>query len=364
MNMLTARHLKHSIYLCGAAIVAAGVFGPLAIVPFVPPATVLWWLAIKATWDDDAPPIERWDYLFDREILIGWWAAVVWVSWTNARRIEDDGWAASVWAAIGADPDMLPPTWLLAILVGVAMLVALFACVIFFCVTIPIWIENFGRPKLSAVKDLTRAGMKIMGEDIDYIMPECFGPPHTIKESGERIGKMFDDAEKKFKITFTPQLQNDLNAIILEAKADVVGELAELQALVDRLTPSRTMPAEAYKWFTDYDSALGRATRAGGGLGHYAGKIRAALDRHLERTAFTPTEKEGVAMLKEARRQWYARGVILDSVNDSNEAGWLGLLDPDKLARNAKGAEPGSDLAQLAKAAGSLTRRRSLSDAD
>jgi hypothetical protein len=171
MNMRTARYLKHSIYLCCAAAVTAAVFGPLAVVPFVPPASVLCWLAIKATWDDDAPPIERWDYLFDREILIAQCAVFVWLCWTGARRIADDGWATSVWTAIGVDPDMLPPTWVLAILVGSAMLVALFACVIFFYVTIPMCLENFGRPKLRAVKDLTRAGARLIGEDRGRIMP-------------------------------------------------------------------------------------------------------------------------------------------------------------------------------------------------
>jgi hypothetical protein len=141
VNMHTARQLKHSTYLCVMAVVAAAAFGPLAAVPFLPVAAVLCWLAIKATSDDDAPPLQ-WGILFDREILIGCCAffavGFVLLCWSAAHRIVDDGWLASVWAATEANPDMLPPTWLLAVLVGIAFLI-----VCYYLFAMLIWLADF-----------------------------------------------------------------------------------------------------------------------------------------------------------------------------------------------------------------------------
>jgi hypothetical protein len=89
--MHVARHLKYSTYLCIAAVVAASIFGSLAAVPFLPAAAVLCWLAIKATRDDDAPPL-RWGMLFDREMIIGFCAGFAWFCWNGAQQIADGGW--------------------------------------------------------------------------------------------------------------------------------------------------------------------------------------------------------------------------------------------------------------------------------
>jgi hypothetical protein len=98
--MHTARHLKHSTYLCGAAVVGAAVFGPLAAVPFAPPATVLWWLAIKATWNDDAPRVD-WVGLFAVEMICGLVAGIGWCIYRTVQWLAGIDWEAIIdWKAI------------------------------------------------------------------------------------------------------------------------------------------------------------------------------------------------------------------------------------------------------------------------
>lgn len=225
--------------------------------------------------------------------------------------------------------------------------------------------------KITAEKQLTTAALNLMGEQGERVMPATLGMPGTEKQSADRIGQMFDRAEKMFRLNHEQSFVDGMHRIMNQAAREKIGkeELARLGAIVRRFrtndpdtiwgpisksNPKLVMKGDAYKSFTAYDSALSRAIRKGGDLGYYAQKIDDLLTQQMDRSARGPNQKAGVALLREARKQWYTRGVILDSVTDSKEAGRKGLIDPDKLARNARGAASSTQLSQLAEAAGNV----------
>jgi hypothetical protein len=215
--------------------------------------------------------------------------------------------------------------------------------------------------KIRAERQLTGASMGLMGELGDQVLPT------TRRISGDRIGAMFDRAETMFTLDHDQNFIDRLNGIVRQAANERIGdaELARLGAIVDRFKTNvpntvwktvnnrLVMGGDAYKSFTEYKSQLSRAMRSGGDLEYFGSQIRAALEDQMDRSAVTPSQQEGVALLRQARNQWYNRGVVLDSVSDSKESTRYGLIDPDKLVRNARGADAAdnTELSQLAEAA-------------
>jgi hypothetical protein len=230
--------------------------------------------------------------------------------------------------------------------------------------------------KIGAERQLTSAALRLMGTNGEAVIPETLGNPGTIRQAERRIGADFDRAQSLFEIEHTPLFQQELDTIRATAQAEGLDPTAmgRISAMLDRLDPARSpaggaprfsdlwtqqgnafvMPGNSYKTLTEYKSNLSDMRRAPGRLGFYANAIYDAIEHQMQRSAVTPQQQEGLDLLRQARRQWYIKGIIEESINDSKVAGRQGLIDPDKLKRAAAGADPSTDIHQLGEAAGKV----------
>ncbi len=218
---------------------------------------------------------------------------------------------------------------------------------------------SFERVKLPAEEKVTERGLGLMGEKGNRITPEI------IEQSEDRIGAMFNQAEKQFKVRF----DGDLGDGLVNLQRDIQKRVSEgdrrvLLSLIDDLNPTKNPPPIRYqgadipgpaRWtvpkssktgipemtggtyasFTKKGSDLDRAIHSNNSdVAYYAMRIREALDSAMERSARGAKQKEGVQMIRDARRQYYTRMMILQSMADPRDAAREGFIDPQKLVRN------------------------------
>ena len=218
---------------------------------------------------------------------------------------------------------------------------------------------SFERLKMTGEQNVTERGLGSFGEAGNRVTPE------VIERSGDRISKTFEQAEKQFKVRF----DNDFGDDLVNLQRDVQkrlpeGERQTLVSLIDDLDPTKNpapirfqgadvpgpsrwtvpkgsktgipeMTGGTYAAFTRRGSDLDRAIRSSNpNIAHYAMRIRNVLDDAMLRSARGAKQKEGVQMIQDARRQFYNRLMILQSLADPREAAREGMIDPQKLVQN------------------------------
>src|SRR5215475_6141515 len=152
---------------------------------------------------------------------------------------------------------------------------------------------SYERGKIIPEEQMTARGMGLMGEMGNRVTDQ------VVQNSEARIGRMFEQAERRFGVHFDTQLGNDLNRIEQEATRYLGGQRATpVIALAQDLNPvsphprwsmpqNSNMPRMSggeYATFTNYSSPLARTIRdTDSSVGHYALQIREALDQAMVR---------------------------------------------------------------------------------
>ncbi len=221
---------------------------------------------------------------------------------------------------------------------------------------------SYERIKTQPERAVTSAALKEMGETGEQISNDLF------KSSGDRLGRDFQKAEKDIKVRFDNKLGDGLvkiqQDILNKYGADVT---KRVMGLVDELMPQRSpgktwfvpkgsktgvpeMKGTSYASFTKKGSSLDRAIHDNNSdVGHFALQIRELLDDAMVRSARGKNQKAAVDLLKQARRQWYNRRMVMLSQTDAKEAKRQGLIDPQKLVQNMQYGGPDKRLDFIAR---------------
>ena len=221
---------------------------------------------------------------------------------------------------------------------------------------------SYERVKTQPERAVTAAALKEMGETGEQVSDNLF------KQSGDRLGKDFQKAEKDIKVRFDDKLGNGLVKIQQELLNKYGADVTKrVMGLVDELMPQRSpgkmwfvppksttgipeMKGTSYASFTKKGSSLDRAIHdPNSDVGHFALQIRELLDDAMIRSARGKNQKAAVNLLKQARQQWYNRRMVMLSQADAKEAKRMGLVDPQKLVQNMQYGGPDKRMQFIAK---------------
>ena len=221
---------------------------------------------------------------------------------------------------------------------------------------------SYERVKTQPERAVTAAALKEMGETGEQVSDNLF------KQSGDRLGKDFQKAEKDIKVRFDDKLGNGLVKIQQELLNKYGADVTKrVMGLVDELMPQRSpgkmwfvpkgsktgiseMKGTSYASFTKKGSSLDRAIHdPNSDVGHFALQIRELLDDAMIRSARGKNQKAAVDLLKQARQQWYNRRMVMLSQADAKEAKRMGLVDPQKLVQNMQYGGPDKRMQFIAK---------------
>lgn len=263
---------------------------------------------------------------------------------------------------------------------------------------------SYERIKNRPLHELTAAVTEDMGASTPRIVPDAPGVPGTISQTENRLGAVFEDTARRLPVTHDNRFGNDLvnirTSLFREGLPDVtinrvLQQIENVQNGFVTYTargvrrPRGAMSGETYQALTRRDTPLGRAMRDPDvSVAHYAKRIRDALDSAMDRTvdvavrnAFSRGRAGGAAQaravelagaqnrLREARRQWYVKEVVQDTIARAGPEAASGLILPKYLqaaltrggANKKTYARAQNQLQQLARAASEvLTPARKL----
>jgi hypothetical protein len=220
--------------------------------------------------------------------------------------------------------------------------------------------------KAPPLRQFTEAVTEDMGMRVPRVVPDEPGVPGTITQVEDRLGRVFEDTANRLPIEFDPRLGRDLHSIrvglfreglpdatinrVLQQIENIVGGFVTYTARGVR-RPRGSMTGETYQSLTRRDTPLGRAIRDPDvNVAHYAQRIRRALDDAMQRTvdvavrnAFRRGRPGGPAQaraidlaeaqeqLREARRQWFVKGIVQDAISQAGPDAASGVILPKHL---------------------------------